>query len=731
MGKSFNIALIVIAVTLYSVTTYAADNKATRHVSALLDLIDNSLNYSKEAPNDSIIQWGNELAPLLKKQKEYKTLFQLKQLIVTAYASRGDMNMAIDHARRMYKEAKELNSPIGIALSSRAFGDAYLNANMQEPAIESYKEALELLDKIPGSEILEQEILPKFILTLIQTSHMDEVRIYLQKFENLYADNPNPTFHFFICACNAYYNIESGDPEKGKAELDKARKIHEQLNYLYLRSIYNYILAQYYQAVGKYELALQQYERLTKVPKAPAPNKHIGLQLECAQLLTQMGRTEEAYRIYQKANRQKDSLNALSYARQINDLRGMYQIDRMEIRNQIQRNQIILWIIIASIFILMLVLLLIVRIRQESNRLLRSKEELEIARKYAENSIRTKSLFLSNMSHEIRTPLNALSGFSSILTDESIDNDTRYQCNDIIQQNSELLLKLINDVIDLSNLDPGKLTFNFKECDAVNICRNVINTVEKVKQTQAGVSFVTSLDKLTLRTDEARLKKYGLNHLRSFDPVLLMRILSISCFTMLQYFLSMATWFVFFVAVERLGQRELAIANIVRSIYIVMLIPVNALATTTNSLVSNAIGAGGINYVMPLINKIGRFSFLIMLGLVIITALFPQALLSVYTNETALINESVSSVYVICVAMLIASVANVVFNGISGTGNTQAALMLEAITIAIYGSYIIFIGMWVKAPIEWCFTIEILYYTLLLATSYIYFKKAKWQNKKI
>jgi hypothetical protein len=80
-------------------------------VSALLNLIDNSLNYSKEAPNDSIIQWGNELAPLLKKQKEYKTLFQLKQLIVTAYASRGDMNMAIDHARRMYKEAKELNSP--------------------------------------------------------------------------------------------------------------------------------------------------------------------------------------------------------------------------------------------------------------------------------------------------------------------------------------------------------------------------------------------------------------------------------------------------------------------------------------------------------------------------------------------------------------------------------------------------------------------------------------------
>ena len=227
------------------------------------------------------------------------------------------------------------------------------------------------------------------------------------------------------------------------------------------------------------------------------------------------------------------------------------------------------------------------------------------------------------------------------------------------------------------------------------------------------------------------LKKYGMNRLRTFDPALLMRILSISCFTMLQYFLSMATWFVFFVAVERLGQRELAIANIVRSIYVVLLIPVNALATTTNSLVSNAIGAGGIQHVMPLINKIARFSFFIMLGLVAVSALFPQFLLSIYTSEAALITESVPSVYVICCAMLIASVANVVFNGISGTGNTQAALLLETITIIIYGSYIIFIGMWLKAPIEICFTIEIVYYSLLLITSYIYLKKAKWQNKKI
>lgn len=227
------------------------------------------------------------------------------------------------------------------------------------------------------------------------------------------------------------------------------------------------------------------------------------------------------------------------------------------------------------------------------------------------------------------------------------------------------------------------------------------------------------------------LKRYGLNHLRSFNWDLLKRVLSISSFTMLQYFLSMAIWFVFFVAVERLGQRELAIANIVRSIYLILLIPVHALGTTSNSLVSNTIGAGGTQYVIPLINKIGRLSFFIMLGLVTVSVLFTQPLLSIYTNEQALIAESVPSVYVICFAMLIASVAGIAFNGISGTGNTQAALLLEMITLVAYGAYIFIVGIWLKAPVEICFTIEILYYTLLLITSYIYLKKAKWQHKRI
>ncbi len=227
------------------------------------------------------------------------------------------------------------------------------------------------------------------------------------------------------------------------------------------------------------------------------------------------------------------------------------------------------------------------------------------------------------------------------------------------------------------------------------------------------------------------VRKYGLNRWQRIDFALLGRILSISCFTMVQYFLSMAIWFVFFIAVERLGQRELAIANIVRSIYVVMLIPVQALSITTNTLVSNLIGAGGIHQVMQLIGRIARLSFLVMVVCVGIAALFPHAILSVYTNEPALLVESVPSLYVIGGAMLVAAVANIWFNAVSGTGNTQAALWLESGTLVFYAAYVLWIGVIVKAPVSICFTTEVLYYGLLLITSLVYLKRGTWQNKRI
>ena len=227
------------------------------------------------------------------------------------------------------------------------------------------------------------------------------------------------------------------------------------------------------------------------------------------------------------------------------------------------------------------------------------------------------------------------------------------------------------------------------------------------------------------------VEKYALNRFRSFDVKLLKRVLDISIFTMLQYFISLSTYFMLFVAVEHLGQQPLAVANIVRSVYIVLLIPVNSLSTATNTFVSNSIGAGHKEQVIPIIRHIAWLSFGIMAVFILFACLFPSAILSVYTNNEALIAASVPSLYVIAAALLIGAVANIVFNGITGTGDTRSAFAIEVGTLVFYALFIYVAGVRLHLPVAVCFMTEIIYYAGLLLASLFYLRYASWQNKKI
>ena len=93
--------------------------------------------------------------------------------------------------------------------------------------------------------------------------------------------------------------------------------------------------------------------------------------------------------------------------------------------------------------------------------------ELWQAKEKAEESDRLKTAFLANMSHEIRTPLNAIVGFSNLLVDESCSSEERNEYGEIITKNSNLLLCLINDILDISRLETGKLSFTYKPCELI------------------------------------------------------------------------------------------------------------------------------------------------------------------------------------------------------------------------------------------------------------------------
>lgn len=227
------------------------------------------------------------------------------------------------------------------------------------------------------------------------------------------------------------------------------------------------------------------------------------------------------------------------------------------------------------------------------------------------------------------------------------------------------------------------------------------------------------------------LKKYGFVKISFKGLGVIKNILNVSVSLMIQNFLSLSTWFLFFIAIEHLGEKSLAISNIVRSTYMLMSVPVFALAATTNTLVSNVIGAGRKDEVLTLAWRIAKMSAVVCAVFSIFFLIFPQLILSVFTSDISLIEASIPSLRVMLVVVPIIGIANVYFQSVSGTGNTRTALSLEMVTLVVYVFYIWLSIIYLKLPLEYCWTCEYVYAVFIFLFSFSYLRKGNWRNKKI
>ncbi len=180
-----------------------------------------------------------------------------------------------------------------------------------------------------------------------------------------------------------------------------------------------------------------------------------------------------------------------------------------------------IWGVAAVLVILLTGLLITLYFFYRTKRL---KDELEVseaalreAKDRAEESNRLKSAFLANMSHEIRTPLNAIVGFSDVLSagDTAIDDQRGYF--EIIKANSDLLLRLINDILDVSRLEADRVTLTLEKCDVVQVCMQVTASVTQARRSSNRIVFESAADSLEIRTDIQRLQQVVINLLSNAD----------------------------------------------------------------------------------------------------------------------------------------------------------------------------------------------------------------------
>ena len=142
------------------------------------------------------------------------------------------------------------------------------------------------------------------------------------------------------------------------------------------------------------------------------------------------------------------------------------------------------------------------------------EEELRVAKEKAENLDRLKSAFLANMSHEIRTPLNAIVGFASLLV-ESDDKKERQDYVDIMQENTELLLQLISDILDLSKIEVGTLDFTMDHLDIKSFCEDIMRNYDIKEDKPVPVLLAPDLPEYYIYTDKKRLMQVITNFINN------------------------------------------------------------------------------------------------------------------------------------------------------------------------------------------------------------------------
>lgn len=227
------------------------------------------------------------------------------------------------------------------------------------------------------------------------------------------------------------------------------------------------------------------------------------------------------------------------------------------------------------------------------------------------------------------------------------------------------------------------------------------------------------------------LKKYNLFRFGKPHSETIGKILTVGYPVGAQYLVSMGGWYLFFVFIEKIGEHELAISNIVRSAYMLGMTPVWGLSAAASTITSNIIGQGRHNDVFIAMKNICSLSFLIIGSLALVNFLIPEVILSIFTSKPSLIHDSQSCMRVMASAMLFFSVGFVLITMVSGTGATRISLMIEIFAIAVYTTYIYFVVMVMKMPVESVWVSEVIYWILMGTLSYRYLRSMKWKSIKV
>ena len=232
---------------------------------------------------------------------------------------------------------------------------------------------------------------------------------------------------------------------------------------------------------------------------------------------------------------------------------------------------------------------------------------------------------------------------------------------------------------------------------------------------------------------DKKARNYRLFQLPQIDFNLIRLQLKIAMPIVAQAVVGLGSWFVFFGIVENLGERPLAITNLVRMVYLCLSIPCWGFASGINTLVSNFIGASRRDLVMPITWKTAKVCWLTTMVISLPLVLFPETILYPLLGgeDMSLVTEARPILYVLMGILSLFAIGGVYFNALAGTGATYYGLKMQTICAIFYLVYIYVVVEYLEGGLVWAWASEIFYWLAMLILTLIYMRSKRWHALKV
>lgn len=489
--------------------------------------------YCNAGQLDSLTYWDSvvDSVAVIRKQVP-EALFEFRNYVCRYYLMNGDYELAMNEAVKLQILSDKENNKQGLINSCENLGLIYLVIGRDSAALSAFEKGLSILKELgdrPDYEIQLMSYMPISYLKLGKLDRAEEILKYygsvLHEMENASYTDTNYPFRRKKCLLYSFYielYVAQQNKEKALEAVGKASSYMQANIGADVSSVYNQAMARYYYFIKDYKQALHYVDEVLAIQSMTDALK---LKVD---ILRMMGRKDEALELNKRLIVQIEQSNIKAFNRQLNQLRVLHDLNEKEKqarelefqRVQLSHKQKQLVGVLMLLILLLVLLYLLFRyanktrklkndLQYERNSLVESSEHLRIAKEKAEEADRMKTSFLANISHEIRTPLNAIVGFSQLLGDASAEE--REEFIKIISNNSELLLSLVNDVLDLSRLEANAFSLVMVESNIQDCCSNALDSVRHRVAEGVELTFTCPDEALCLNIDPFRLQQLLVN----------------------------------------------------------------------------------------------------------------------------------------------------------------------------------------------------------------------------